>query len=111
MAFLSSPRLALTPQERRIVVQIVSTHAPMHRVKVFGSRAQATPKVHKPRASADLDLLFEGERALTLNECGNLRHAFEESDLPFTVDVVDAAGLNAAFRRSIDPQLTVLVGG
>lgn len=53
---------------------------------------------------SDLDLAIEGRRALDLVELGALGEAFEESDLPMKVDIVDLSQVNHAFRRIIDEQ-------
>jgi type I restriction enzyme S subunit len=78
---------------RRILRSVLSADA---RVWVFGSRAKATA-----RRASDLDLAIDAGRPLTMEENAALNHAFDESDLPYTVDVVDWAMTSEAFRRII----------
>lgn len=76
---------------------ILRTHLPSGmRVRVFGSRARQTA-----RPGSDLDLLIEAERRLTSLERALLADAFEESDLPFRVDLVEELSLSSAFKASI----------
>jgi hypothetical protein len=39
---------------------------------------------------------------------GTLEEAFDESDLPFRVELVDAATLSPEFRARIEPQAVLL---
>ncbi len=57
-------------------------------VRVFGSRATG-----RARPFSDLDLLFVEPRQLSWAQRADLRDRFEASDLPFRVDLVEAAGL------------------
>ena len=66
------------------------------RVFVFGSRAKGGVK-----RSSDLDLAVDIGRSLTRAEMLALTDAFEESDLPYTVDVVDLKSANEAMRAVI----------
>ena len=67
------------------------------RVWVFGSRAKWTTK-----DTSDLDLAIDAGRALTLRELGALGEAFEESDLPYRVDIVDMHTVSDGFREIIE---------
>ena len=90
--------LALTAAEqaelRAILARILS---PDVRVWVFGSRAGGTPKPW-----SDLDLALEGPAPLPLPVMAELAEAFEESALPWKVDLVDRATVSEAFGRIID---------
>ncbi len=88
--------LALTPAQLRTVERIVRDAAPGASVSVFGSRATRTN-----RPFSDLDLLLERGHPLTWAERADLRDAFEASDLPFLVDVVEASELAAEFRDRV----------
>ena len=74
------------------------THAPRPcRVWAFGSRVRDAAKPF-----SDLDLAIDVGRALTLAETGDLAWAFEESDLPWRVDVLDLAACSEPFRREVE---------
>ena len=90
--------LDLTPAQRTLVCRIVDAHLERRRVRVFGSRAHGTAKPF-----SDLDLLVLGP-ALDASLRGTLEEAFDESDLPFRVDIAEAAALSPEFRARITPQ-------
>lgn len=87
--------LDVEPAHLAIVCEILARHLPEHRVSAFGSRVTG-----RARKYSDLDLLIEGE-PLGFERLGALRDAFSESDLPYRVDCVEAAGLAPEFRALI----------
>jgi predicted nucleotidyltransferase len=85
-------------QDLNIVHAILKTVLPVEaNVYVFGSRATGTTK----RAS-DLDLAIDLGRQLT--------EGFEESNLPYRVDVVDLQTVDTGFRAIIDRNKVKLLG-
>lgn len=66
------------------------------RVWVFGSRARGAA-----RPASDLDLAVDAGRPLTRGEFGALADAFEESDLPYRVDVADLHAVSPSFLARI----------
>jgi predicted nucleotidyltransferase len=68
------------------------------RVWVFGSRLK---KVIKPYS--DLDLAIDClQQSLTIEMLADLREAFEESDLPYKVDIVDMNRISPGFLSIIN---------
>lgn len=94
--------LDLTPPQKALVCAIVDAHLERQRVRVFGSRAQ-----HAVKPFSDLDLLVLGA-PLDAKLRGALEEAFDESDLPFRVDIAEAATLSPEFRALIEPQAVPL---
>jgi type I restriction enzyme S subunit len=93
-------RIDLSPEHRRIVLDVLAEHLPQGgQVWVFGSRATG-----RARRYSDLDLAIDVGRRLTLDEASMLREAFEESDLPYPVDIVDWRAINERFRRLISAE-------
>ena len=91
-------KIAILPQEERIVRAILLRHLPAGtRVYVFGSRASAMAK-----PLSDLDLSLEGPAPLGLATLASLADAFDESPLPWKVDLVDRALASEAFGNLID---------
>ena len=83
-----------------IVQDILSEHLPPDvKVWVFGSRANWTTK-----DSSDLDLALEGTGKVDRKVKGELMDAFEDSDLPYTVDIVDMNQVSDSFRQIVDVQ-------
>lgn len=91
------PSLDIRPDHLHIVRDILQKHVPNHEVWAFGSRAKWTA-----RETSDLDLCVQGDEPLSFESMGLLRAAFEESDLPYKVDVVDWATTGEAFRKIIE---------
>ncbi len=72
---------------------------PDARVWVFGSRAKGVA-----RRGSDLDLAVDAGRPLTLHDLAGLNAAFDDSNLPFTVDVVDLQSVDRAFLAIVEAQ-------
>jgi predicted nucleotidyltransferase len=88
----------IRPHDLDIVRSILDTGLPPDtKIWVFGSRATGGTK-----ASSDLDLAIDAGRKLTSEEQSVLREGFEDSDLPYTVDVVDWATVSETFRKIIE---------
>lgn len=86
----------IKPEQLKIVCDILSHHLPCREVQIFGSRAIATSKQF-----SDLDLVIMGDDALSVTTLRKLRDAFDDSDLPFQVDLVEWAGTSEEFRKVI----------
>ena len=90
----------IRPDHLAIVQEILRVHLPAgFKVWVFGSRANWTTK-----DSSDLDLAVEGAVRLDHKSMIGLEVAFEESDLPYTVDVVDLKAVSSGFRQIVEDQ-------
>ena len=94
----------IRPDHLAIVQGILRVHLPAgFKVWVFGSRANWTTK-----DSSDLDLAMEGAVRLDHKSMIGLEVAFEESDLPYTVDVVDLKAVSSGFRQIVEDQRVLL---
>ena len=91
--------LRLSEAQARTVCAIVDAVMPKAEVWVFGSRATG-----RARPFSDLDLLVTRPPRLTWSQLAALRDAFEASDLPFRVDVVEADGLSPGFAARVDAE-------
>lgn len=93
------------PDHLRIVREVLHRHLPVGvKVWVFGSRASWTTK-----DSSDLDLALDGEAEIPRRSLSALEEAFEDSDLPYTVDVVDLKRIGERFRRIVTKQRAVVL--
>jgi type I restriction enzyme S subunit len=96
----------IRPRDLDIVRSILKAALPPDaKVWIFGSRA-----AWKARRSSDLDLAIDAGRKLTLDELGALSDGFEDSDLPYTVDVIDWATTGEAFQKIIEKNRVRLTG-
>jgi hypothetical protein len=66
---------------------------------LFGSRVTGIP-----RPDSDLDILLKRAQEIPFEEIARLKGAFEESPLPFKVDIVDYHRIDETFRRNIMAQ-------
>lgn len=97
--------LQLTPEQRRQVQTILKQHLPQVQAWVFGSRATG-----RARPFSDLDILLTLPTTLSWDQRAQLRDAFENSDLPFKVDVVEADRLEGPTAERVRREMRPLVG-
>ncbi len=86
----------LHPDHLASVRRILAQQVPEHTAWAFGSRVKGNA-----RQFSDLDIGLEGAHALGFEQKVNLKLAFSESNLPFTVDVVDLNNCSPAFAQAI----------
>ena len=90
-------RLQCSPEQLRIVREVLDRVLPGREVWAFGSRVGG-----RARPFSDLGLVVIGEVPMPLDLTAELREAFCESDLPWRIDLVDWALLDPAFRARVE---------
>ncbi len=93
----------LNPDHLETVQHILAKYAPGCEVRAFGSRVKWTAKDY-----SDLDLAIVGGKRFDLRMMNRLTEAFEESDLPIRVDVIDWHTISGGFRKIIDAEYAVI---
>ena len=93
----------LRPHHLETVRQILAHYVPQCEVRAFGSRANWTAKDY-----SDLDLVVVASGKLSEDTLRHLKEAFEESELPFRVDVLDWQATSPQFQKVIEKQYEVL---
>ncbi|MDR0356179.1 MAG: nucleotidyltransferase domain-containing protein [Deltaproteobacteria bacterium] len=93
----------VTDSEFGIILDILKDYAPPGKVLAFGSRQKGAHGKH-----SDLDLAVVGDGRQPLSVIGNLKEAFEDSTLPFRVDVLDYHAALPSFRKIIDDSHEVI---
>ena len=88
----------ITAAERKTVLDLLDRHLPNTTAWAYGSRVKWTS-----RPQSDLDLVIFPTRAQQ-GRVGDLREAFEESDLPFRVDLFVWDDVPASFRTRIEAE-------
>lgn len=96
----------LSPPHLETVKSILAAHVPEHEVRAFGSRATWTA-----RAYSDLDLAVIGEAPVDRATIAELKEAFEDSDLPIRVDVLDWCRVSEGFRKSVEGDMVTITRG
>lgn len=80
----------------QIILELLNAYVPQYEVWGFGSRFTG-----KARSYSDMDLVLVGEKAIDILVMASLKEAFEESNLPFRVDVLDWNVLTKEFQKVI----------
>ena len=98
-----SSQIDILPAQRRRILRMIEAHLPDTDVWAFGSRVKWTSD-----PASDLDLVaFAGPEQR--RQVVDLREAFEESNLPFRVDVLVWDEIPESFREEIDAEHLALV--
>lgn len=97
-----APAIDLTPEQRRTVLALLSRHLPNTTVWVYGSRAKWTSQ-----PGSDLDLVAFANPAQS-PRIAELQEAFDESYLPFPVDLFVWDDVPKDFRKRIEAEHVVL---
>src|SRR5207248_7491364 len=87
----------ISPADLDLVKSILARHVQEFDVLAFGSRL-----AHSAKPTSDLDLVIRTTTPLSLKRMAFLKEAFDESDLPFKVDIVDWSGISGGFRKIIE---------
>ena len=93
---VDQPLIDISPENWRIVRDILQRYVPDREVWAFGSRAKWTAKEF-----SDLDIAIIGDKPLSIALTADLREAFQESALPFKIDIVDWANITLSFQQVI----------
>lgn len=96
----------LNPKYLETVQHILTEHVPECEVRAYGSRVKWTAKDY-----SDLDLAVVGNERLSQRRMRKLQEAFEESDLPIRVDVLDWNAISDAFKKTIVEEYKVIKEG
>lgn len=93
----------LTPAHRDLIIKLIERHLPDTTAWVYGSRVKGTA-----RRYSDLDMVVfstpEQRRGVS-----DLEDAFEESDLPFRVDLFTWDRTPESFKENIEAEHVALV--
>ncbi|OLN33204.1 nucleotidyltransferase family protein [Desulfosporosinus metallidurans] len=95
--------ISVSEGQLKIILDIIREFVPHCEVRAFGSRYKWTAKVY-----SDLDLSIEGEDKLDWTLMENIQEAFQESDLPFRVDILDWNAISPEFKKVIEQGYEVI---
>lgn len=96
----------MPPDQLATVRRILAAHVPNCEVRAFGSRVDGRTKPH-----SHLDIAIVGEGELEPDRLAAVREAFQESDLPIRIDVLDWHGITESFQRVITRNSEILQAG
>lgn len=86
-----------TKNELKIISDILRKFVPCCEVRVFGSRYNGNAKKY-----SDLDLAIVSKDTSDSNVISDMKDAFEESDLPYRVDLLDWNTISPEFKKVIE---------
>lgn len=98
--------MILAPEHLRLVLRLLAKHVPELEVWAFGSRVVGSPKPH-----SDLDLALVSQKPIEVARLARLSLEFEESELPFRVDLVEFGTTTPTFRAIIERDHEVVQRG
>lgn len=90
-------------EQMEMIRAILAQYVPDAEVRAFGSRTDGTARKH-----SDLDVAIVGDKKMEFSTLNRLREAFEDSELPFRVDVLDWHSISESFRSVIAKHYIVL---
>ena len=94
----------ITAEQRKTVLALLASHLPNTTAWVYGSRVKWTSG---PKSDLDMVVFAGPEQS---GRVSGLREAFEESNLPFRVDLFVWDDVSEQFRKQIEAEHVVLVG-
>ena len=97
------PAIDITAEQRRTVLALLNRHLPDTTTWAYGSRVKWTSR---PESDLDLVVFTRPEQGARVAE---LREAFEESDLPFRVDLFVWDEVPERFKARIEGDHVVLI--
>ena len=105
---MTTGRLHLSARHRALLEQLLRTH--MYGVEVWAYGSRVNGRSHE---GSDLDLVLRGPglEKIAFDRLMDFEEAVRESDIPFLVEARDWARLPERFRREIEREYVVVVGG
>ena len=97
------PAIDISAEQRETILALLERHLPGTAAWVYGSRTKWTSR---PQSDLDLVVFSTPEQRA---QVGALRDAFEESDLPFRVDLFVWDDVPEAFHEKIETEHVALV--
>jgi len=94
---LKNKTIKLSKAHLKKVSEILRAYVPGCEVRAFGSRLTNQTKPY-----SDLDIVIVGKKRIERRVLTRLKEAFEESDLPFRVDLLDWHRISGSFKKIIE---------
>lgn len=89
--------IAASSEEFEIIINILNAHIKKGKVYAFGSRYK-----NNNRKFSDFDIAIDTGEKLSFEFLNILKDAFEESDLPYRVDIIDYNNISDKFKKIVD---------
>ena len=89
--------ICVSSKEFDIIINILHSYIKKGKVYAFGSRYK-----NNNRKFSDLDIAIDTGEKLSFEFLNILKDAFEESDLPYRVDIIDYNNISDKFKNIVD---------
>lgn len=86
-----------------IIKQILRKYLYDEEIRVFGSRISI-----KAKRYSDLDLVIVGKKKINPKILLKIKEDFEESDIPFRIDILDWHTISDNFRKIINKNYKII---
>ena len=92
-------KIKINENQRELISTVLNKFVPEYPVFAFGSRVTGTEKPF-----SDLDLIILSDKPIPPLTMYHLNHAFDESILPFKIDLLDSSSISDDFRKIIEKE-------
>ena len=89
--------ISVSSEEFEIIKNILNSYIKKGKVYAFGSRYK-----NNNRKFSDFDIAIDTGEKLSFEFLNIVKDAFEESDLPYRVDIIDYNNISDKFKKIID---------
>ncbi len=96
-------KVHISDEERKILNSVFKEYQDQFEILVFGSRSRGDHKKY-----SDLDICLKGKDKINSSVITELKNIFQESNLPYTVDIVDWNNISKEFQVNIKDDLMPL---
>jgi len=96
---MNLPNIDVSQEQWNEIRKILQTYVSGYQILAFGSRA-----TWKAKNYSDLDLVIITDNPLSISLFATIEEAFDESILPYKVDIVDWASTSESFQKIISAE-------
>ncbi len=93
----------MTPDQIATILKIIHLRLPKVTVYAYGSRVNG-----KPRKYSDLDIALDDGRKIGLSVILQLKESLSETNIPFSIDIIDYHSIGPTFKRIVDNEKIIL---
>jgi predicted nucleotidyltransferase len=87
----------LLPEHIDTIKQIINRYLNNPKIKIFGSRTNGSSN-----KNSDIDIAIISDKKIDFKTLAEIKIAFEESDIPYRVDIIDYISASENFKKIID---------
>ena len=97
--------ICVSESEMKIITDILRSYISNGEVRAFGSRYKWTSKDY---SDLDIAIVQYDKKSMPIMKLAEIKEAFEDSELPYRVDVLDYWGISSEFQAIIDTGYEVI---